>query len=343
MHLGLGVPNTWYRASIVVAAGGDRTSTGAITGVTLPGTPGIIAGSNGDVAWAFTNSEVDAADLVLLEMVDAARGVYRVPEGLARLESHVERIVVRGGRDDTLVVQTCRWGPIVGRDFAGRPRALRWTAHDPAALDFRILGMERVRDVDEALALAPTCGIPPLNCVIADRGGRIGWTIMGRLPRRTGFDGRRPVSLADSNCRWDGLLSPIETPRLVDPPAGRIWTANNRIVGGAALAVLGDGGYGLGARAGQIRDALLRNEAAQPADMLRLQLDDRALFLGRWRALFLAALSPEAAAVDPRHAVRKPADLLEGDSLIFQRSDHRTAAGSADIEGEKSVCCARQV
>jgi penicillin amidase len=89
-------------------------------------------------------------------------------------------------------------------------------------------------------------------------------------------------------------------PRIVDPPSGRIWSANQRMVGGAALEQLGDGGYALGARAQQIRDALLATERATPADMLRLQLDDRALFLARWRTLLLETLDRTPA--DPRRA-----------------------------------------
>ena len=36
----------------------------------------------------------------------------------------------------------------------------------------------------------------------------------------------------------------------VDPGGGRVWTANNRVVGGAMLEKIGDGGFDLGARAG---------------------------------------------------------------------------------------------
>jgi penicillin amidase len=48
MHLGLGVPNTWYRASLVFeTAGGERR----VTGVMLPGSGFVVVGSNGQVAW----------------------------------------------------------------------------------------------------------------------------------------------------------------------------------------------------------------------------------------------------------------------------------------------------
>jgi penicillin G amidase len=57
MHLGLRVPNTWYRARLRLAAA-DRAPLD-VTGVTLPGTPLVATGSNGHVAWGFTNSYGD--------------------------------------------------------------------------------------------------------------------------------------------------------------------------------------------------------------------------------------------------------------------------------------------
>src|SRR5690606_36152819 len=76
-------------------------------------------------------------------------------------------------------------------------------------------------------------------------------------------------------------------PTVASPTADRIWTANARVVDGAALATIGDGGYALGARAAQIRDALRARERFDERDLLAIQLDDRALFLERWHALML--------------------------------------------------------
>ena len=47
--------------------------------------------------------------------------------------------------------------------------------------------------------------------------------------------------------------------------------------------MLGDSGYALGARAKQIRDALYARPRLGERDLLAIQLDDRALFLARWR------------------------------------------------------------
>jgi penicillin amidase len=298
MHLGLRVPNVWYRAAL---AWTDPDGTARrVDGLTLPGVPALVAGSNGRVAWGFTNSYGDYQDLVELEPAPGAPDRYLTPEGPRPLTRHAEVLVVRGGADEPLEVLETAWGPVVDTDHRGRRRALLWTARLPGGVDMGLLGLERAATLEEALDVAARAGIPPQNFLCADAAGRIGWTIAGRLPRRVGHDGRLPVSFADGARRWDGLRPPAETPRLVDPPGGRLWTANGRVADGAALALVGDGGYPLGARAGQIRERLHAREAFSERDLLAIQLDDRALFLQRWQVLLLRQLTLEAMTADPR-------------------------------------------
>jgi penicillin amidase len=111
-----------------------------------------------------------------------------------------------------------------------------------------------------------------------------------------------------------------EQPSIVDPEIGRIWTANARVVEGEAERVVGGDeasgglGYDVGGRVRQIRDRLLALERpAVPADMLAIQLDDRALFLERWRRLLLATLDEESLKNQPRRAeLRRLAERWEG-------------------------------
>lgn len=88
----------------------------------------------------------------------------------------------------------------------------------------------------------------------------------------------------------------------MNPPSGRLWTANGRVVDGVWLNLLGDGGYALGARAEQIRDSLQSRPRFDEADFLALQLENRALFLQRWRDLLLATLTPDTVKADPGRA-----------------------------------------
>ena len=66
MHLGLSTPNIFYQARLVVIGDAARD----ITGVTLPGAPLVIAGSNTKVAWGNTNCFGDWTYAVVLRAGD---------------------------------------------------------------------------------------------------------------------------------------------------------------------------------------------------------------------------------------------------------------------------------
>ena len=307
MHLGLAVPNTWYRASLVFEQDGAERR---VTGATLPGAPFVVVGSNGRVAWGFTNSQGDWADLVVLDPDPGHPDAYRTPGGPRRFEHASETIQVKGGDDVKVEILRTIWGPVIDKDHTGHRRALAWVALRDGGVNAALVRMEQASSLAEAQALAPACGIPEQNLVVADAAGHIGWTVVGRIPRRFGHDGRLPVSWADGSSGWDGWLPAEEYPRVVDPPSGRIQTANARVVDGEDLRKVGFGGYDLGARQRQIRDDLLAIDRASEADMLRVQLDDRAVFLERWQRLLVELLGPEATAGHPPRAEARA--LVEG-------------------------------
>ncbi len=300
MHLGISVPHIWYRASLVWPDDEDGEQEQRVTGVSLPGTPAIVVGSNGHVAWGFTNAEGDWCDAIIVEVDPHSEDAYETPDGPRLFSRRDEIIKVKGGRDEKLTIKSTVWGPIVDRDHRGRPLAIRWVAHDTAGVNMGLLRVESARTLEDALRLANLSGSPAQNFVVADDEGRIAWTILGRIPCRVGYDGRLPTSWADGSHRWDGYLDPEEYPRVVEPENGKIWTANARVVSGEFLEIVGDGGYDLGARQQQIRDDLLATEEATEEDMLRIQLDDKAVFLNRWQGLLLETLSEEAIEADPR-------------------------------------------
>jgi penicillin amidase len=300
MHLAINLPNIWYRASMVIPDSRSEGQTIRITGVTLPGVPGVVVGSNGYVAWAFTNTGGDWSDLIVVEPDPRDPEKYLTPAGPQPLERFTETIDVSGKPAESLRAESTIWGPIVRKDSRGRKLAHRWVAHDAERLASDITVLEQARNLDELLPLAAGLGIPAQNFVAADATGRIGWTIAGPIPRREGFDGSRPESWADGSRRWNGYLSPDEQPRIVDPPTGRLWTANAPVATGEMLSLIGEGGYAEPIRAGIIRDRLMQIDKATPADMLSVQLDTSALFHERWRDVVLNVLTPDVIAGHPR-------------------------------------------
>jgi penicillin amidase len=295
MHLRLGVPNIWYRAALIWNEGGRERR---VVGVTLPGVPFVIAGSNGRVAWGFTNSYTDASDLIVVQ-TGVSPEVYRVPdrETMPQMEVRHETIAVKGQAAVAMDYRWTIWGPVIAADEKGRPIVQRWVAHDPEALNFGLWAMETVENTAAGVRAAHRMGITPQNILIADSAGDIAWTIAGRLPKRVGYDGRIPTMWTFGDRRWDGLVAPDDIPVVLGTATdGRLWSANNRMIGGAARVVLGDSGYNDPMRATQIRDDLAPLEKAQPKDLLAVALDDRALAMSRWRELLLKALTPAVVA-----------------------------------------------
>ena len=285
MHLGLNAPNIYYQARLVVE-GEEGTD---VAGVTLPGAPFVIAGSNTRVAWGFTNSYGDWSDAVVLQAGSAAN-TYKTPEGDREFTVHRELINVKDSEPVPYQIRETIWGPVLDDvDYPDGDIVVSWIAHKTDGVNLRFIDLEKAASVDEALDIANTMSMPPQNFVTGDAGGNIGWTIAGKIPRKTDFNAMLPADWSTVQ-GWDGWLDASEYPRIVNPESGRIWTANARVTDADALRVVGDGGYDLGARARQIRDGLFASETFAPEDMLAIQYDDRALFLTRWRDLLLEIL-----------------------------------------------------
>ena len=292
MHLGLNTPNIYYQARLVVEGRSD------VAGVTIPGSPFVIAGSNTQVAWGFTNSYGDWSDAIVLKPGSSA-DTYQTPDGDREFVTHREQIHVKGGEAVEYLIRETVWGPVLDDvDYPDGEVAVSWIAHEPEGVNLRIIDLEMAASVEQALDIANTMAMPPQNFVTGDAGGNIGWTIAGSIPRKSGFDPMLPADWSSEH-GWKGWVEASEYPRVVNPESGRIWTANARVADADALRIIGDGGYDFGARARQIRDSLFAKERFVPADMLAIQYDDRALFLARWRALLLDVLDDSIVGDDP--------------------------------------------
>ncbi|PPU11975.1 hypothetical protein XarjCFBP1022_11360 [Xanthomonas arboricola] len=291
MHLSLTVPNIWYRAEIHIDKAGTPRQSGY--GLTVPGLPGFVVGSNGHVAWGFSNSQGDWADL--LTLTPCQRGSapgYRVDADCLPYQSEQETIKVADAPDTATRFLLTHWGPLTNRDPRRKPLVRRWLGDNRLATNLLHLDLFAANNVPEAIRIARASGIPPVNFVVADADGRIGWTLAGQLPSRA--DGC-PIAprLADSARvdDWSRLNTTIADLQVVDPPSGYLVTANQRILPKADAPAVCDGSYQLGARARQIADALDRTKPIDEAAAMRIQGDDRALFLERWNELMLRLIA----------------------------------------------------
>ncbi|MFA5921360.1 MAG: penicillin acylase family protein [Methylococcaceae bacterium] len=282
MHLSLRVPNIWYRAEV-------RYGDVRLTGLTLPGVPLIVVGSNGKVAWGFTNIEGDFVDLVSLELNPDDPESYRTPKGFVRFGEREETVRVKGEADFTFKVQTTEWGPVLPEPLLSKRVAVHWATLDPGATDLHLLNLDVVNDVKEAQTIFNRAGGPPLNALAADHQGNIGWTYSGKIPKRFGLNGSVSRCWADGSRGWAGYISPQELPRLLNPSSGFIVNANQRMLGDYYPYVIGHY-FGHGHRAYRITERLLDAKNLTERDMFALQLDTKVEFYRFYQRLALSLL-----------------------------------------------------
>ncbi len=274
MHLDLGVPSIWYRTQLELKDKQGQVLRAA--GLSLPGMPSLVVGSNGQVAWGFTNAYGQWFDWIKLPA--------ELPT--ARLRSFAETIGVKGAATQNLEVQEFDGAPIV-RERSGQRYALRWIAHRGDAYNLRLDELLWASDAPSAMRIAQQAGIPHQNILVADAKGQIGWTLAGRLweqaPQEAGYARfQAPAQSADlASHPW---LSLADYPQVLNPANGQLWTANNRQLGGAGGQTIGDGGFALGARAQQIRDRLSERASHDQSSLGAIHFDTEARFMKTWAA-----------------------------------------------------------
>jgi penicillin G amidase len=293
MHLELRAPNIWFRARLIYPNTRRKGETVDVSGVSLPGVPGIVAGSNRHIAWAFTNSYGDWADWVRLQLDPNDKTRYRSGAGTwEQIQAIDEIIKVHNAADVILSVRQTRWGPILAEDTDGAPLALAWVGAQEGAINAAGLSLDTAESADEGADIGNRAGMPAQNLLVGDKVGNISWTIAGRIPRRLGgYDPLLPSDWSAANTGWNGWIDPEHYPRIGNPAKSRLWTANARTTEMEWLALIGDGGYDFGARARQIRDDLMAKDRFVPDDMLAIQLDDRAVLMEHWKELLQQTLT----------------------------------------------------
>jgi penicillin amidase len=198
MHLGLSAPDIWYEASLHAA----KTPTDAafdVAGVTLPGTPFVVAGRNAYVAWGYSNTGSDVQDVRIehlrgsgsqteFEQLDGTGKTAWAPAG-----HRIERIHVLGGKDVTLDVLTTTHlvgtvpmeTPVISPLHPSEQRALSlaWNVYDPANITVPFFAINSARDAASLVAAFASFGGPSENLIYAD-GEHIGFHVLGRVPIR---------------------------------------------------------------------------------------------------------------------------------------------------------------
>jgi penicillin amidase len=285
MHLGISVPNIWYRCEM-------NYGTVHAAGVILPGTPLLAAGSNNHIAWGSTNLSGDFLDLVSLELNPENPDEYKVDGNWRQFEQGIETIIIKNGETQQIAVRRTVWGPVATEPLLGKPVAIHWTALDDAAITLGMIDLEQMESLEQAIHIVNNTGGPQLNFLVADKNGQIAWTLMGRIPKRFGNDGAVSRSWADGTVGWDGYVEAQSLPRIINPISGLLVSANDRRLGKRYPYVIGRQ-FANGYRAYRITQRLKQIKSIDERSLFELQLDTENEFHAFYQQLALSVLSPE--------------------------------------------------
>lgn len=227
-HLAPTAPGIWYLSHL-------STPTLRVSGVTVPGAPGIILGHNADFAWGATNVGPDVQDIYFETFNE--KGEYKTPGGWEAPVKRTETIKFRANpmspalQSETIEVVETRHGPIIFED-GGKKYALKWTAFDPKNVEFEVFyRWNRAKNWEEFKQALKSYGGAAQNFIYADTKGNIGWYAASKIPIRRVGDGGLPYDGSTGDGDWTGYIPFEELPNLYNPPSGLIVTANQRIVG----------------------------------------------------------------------------------------------------------------
>lgn len=222
-HRGLEVPGVYYQNHVACP------SFDAI-GLSMPGVPGMFHfGHNASVAWCVTHAMADTQDLFVERF--SSDGDYEHRGSWLSTERRTERIDVRGADPVEIEVVRTQHGPVVfGAPRSGTAISMRWTAADVPNTTLRallpMLQASTVSELDDVMRW----WVDPCNSfVMADTTGTIGYLHRGRVPIRSRANAWLPVPGWTGEHEWEGDIPYEDLPRLRDPDAGFIVTANNRV------------------------------------------------------------------------------------------------------------------
>ncbi len=263
MHLAYSLPGIWHMVHLR-APGLD------VSGVALPGTPGVMVGHNQSIAWGVTNLQFDAQDLYI-EKFDDRTGRYLFRGRVEQAQPEHEIVRVKGQAASEMTLWVTRHGPLFATDGADR-MALRWTAAEPGIIQYPFLDIDRAQDWGQFTAALARYPGPGQNFVYADTAGNIGYHAAGKLPKRRGYAGDVPVDGSSGDFEWDGFIPFDQLPAVFNPPSGIIATANqNPFPADYAYPV--NGNFAPPWRARQIRDLIESRGKWRAEDLLAVQKD----------------------------------------------------------------------
>ncbi len=271
-HLQLHAPSNWYEVHI---SSHDLN----VSGMSVPGIPGVVSGHNDHVAWGVTAVMADDADYYIEQLDSVDQLTYLYDGKWLSVKVRDEEISVRGDSTVKFIVRSTHHGPVV-TDIHTRLQK----GHLPFVATMRWTGAERDNQIDafykinratnwnEFLVGVREFPGPGQNFVYGDVHGNIGYWCGVKLPLRAGVNSTMPLPGWTKETEWKGFVPFEKLPHLFNPSEGYIATANNKIVDDSYPYLISNL-WEPPARILRLREFLGKQDVFSPDDFSRLQND----------------------------------------------------------------------
>ncbi len=254
-HLQLPNPSIFYPTHITVE---DPAAPLDVLGVTFPGIPGVILGSNGKVAWSGTVSEHDVNDVYLEDTSGCGGHCTKLNGQDVPITTFTETINI-GALGTMTSSKTVTYelvphhGPIIPTiDHANHtlvPRvgttalSVRYTGYQPTFEIRALWNLDRATDVKSGFQALKDFSYGSQNWTMIDTSGTIGWTTNAFVPDRdprayawnakTNPDGLAPFLIlpGTGEAEWQGRMDARYVPHAITNQVGFFATANADPVG----------------------------------------------------------------------------------------------------------------
>jgi len=266
-HLHLTLPAIWYQ--LTQDSPGYHSS-----GVSIPGTPGVLIGHNQHIAWSLTDAQNQQTFFYLEHEESAHPGAYLWKGAWQPYTTVSYDIPVLGGPTEHLAVKVSVHGPVITE--RGQTMSVWWAGNIPSQDLDVLLGVNQAGDYQSFREALRGWLSPTHNFVYSDDRGNIGLISAGYYPQ---VGAGQPWLPMPGTGEYDitGTIPYDDIPQAYNPPDNIIWSANQRQVAANYPYYIGttsnffDPGY----RANEIHRVLSQGGKLSAADMIALQTDTR--------------------------------------------------------------------
>ena len=229
-HLDLTLPAIWYQNQL---SSNDMN----VTGVSIPGAPGVIIGFNSKVAWGVTNVGADVLDWYQITFKDKSKKEYLYNNKWLPIKLRIEKIKISGEETIVDTVLYTRHGPIVylenqkPKNFSKANNipsglALRWVAHDASNDTRTFYLLNRAKNYFDYREALKHYSAPAQNFVFASIDNDIAITANGYFPLKFKNHGKFLLDGSNPVNDWHGRIPPEQNPNVKNPSRNFVSSAN---------------------------------------------------------------------------------------------------------------------